>query len=108
MLDRLLGESASQILLFISAFGEGHGREIAAHFGVSQTAVRRQLERLELAGVLSSRTHGNVRIYQFNPRYAFLPQLRALLERALAFLPKSDRRKYYERRTRPRRAGKPL
>lgn len=107
MLDRLLGESASRILLFLQAFNEGHGRQIAATFDISQTAIARQLRQLEEAGVLASQLHGNVRIYRFNPRYPFLPELKALLERALAYLPESARRKYYERRTRPRRAGKP-
>jgi DNA-binding transcriptional ArsR family regulator len=108
MLDRLLGESASRVLLFIQTFGDGYAREIAANFGLSLSTVQHQLKRLEEAGVLASRVRGTVRLYQFNPRYPFLRELRKLLARAMEFMPASDRKKYYERRTRPRRAEKPL
>lgn len=108
MLDRLLGESASRVLLFIHTFEDAYARELAANFGLSLSAVQNQLKHLEEAGVLASRLRGTVRLYRFNPRYPFLKELRQLLERAIQFMPESDRKKYYERRTRPRRAGKPL
>jgi DNA-binding transcriptional ArsR family regulator len=108
MLDRLLGESASRVLLFIHAFEDSYAREIAANFGLSLSTVQNQLKRLEEAGVLASRVRGTVRLYRYNPRYPFLRELRQLLDRAMQFMPESDRKKYYERRTRPRRAGKPL
>lgn len=108
MLSRLFGESASRILLYLDAFEEGYAREIASNFGLSLFAVQQQLKRLEEAGVLASRLRGTVRLYQFNPRYPFLRELRSLLARAREFLPEEDRKKYYIHRTRPRRAGKPL
>ncbi len=108
MLDRLFGESASRILLFIHACDEGYAREIATNFGISLSAIQKQLMHLEEAGVLASRLRGRVRLYQFNPRYPLLPELRKLFDRALEYMPDADRKKYYERRTRPRRAGKPL
>jgi hypothetical protein len=51
---------------------------------------------------------GNVRIYTFNPRYPFLKELKSLLTQAFTFVPEAEKAKYYVRRTRPRRAGKPL
>jgi DNA-binding transcriptional ArsR family regulator len=108
MLDRLFGESAARILLFIHAYDDGYASEIAANFGISLSAIQKQLRQLEEAGVLSSRLRGRLRLYQFNPRYPFLPELRRLFERAMEYMPAADRTKYYERRTRPRRAGKPL
>lgn len=108
MLDRLLGESASRILLFIHAYQDGYASEIAANFGISLSAIQKQLMHLERAGVLSSRLRGRLRLYQFNPRYPFLPELRKLFDRAMEYMPEADRKKYSERRTRPRRAGKPL
>jgi DNA-binding transcriptional ArsR family regulator len=108
MLDRLFGESASRILLFIHISGDGYASEIAANFGISLSAIQKQLKHLEDAGVLVSRLRGRMRLYQFNPRYPFLPELRKLFDRAMEFMPEADRKKYYERRTRPRRAGKPL
>jgi DNA-binding transcriptional ArsR family regulator len=108
MLDRLFGESASRILLFILTYEDGYASEIAAHFGISLSAIQKQLMQLEEAGVLVSRLRGRMRFYLFNPRSPFLPELRKLLERALEYMPAADRKKYYERRTRPRRTGKPL
>ncbi len=108
MLDRLLGETASRVLLFIHAFEDAYAREIATSFGLSLSTVQHQLKRLEEAGVLGSRVRGTVRLYRFNPRYPFQRELRQLLDRAMQFMPDADRKKYYERRTRPRRAGKPI
>lgn len=108
MLDRLFGETGSRVLLFLQTFEDGYAREIAANFGLSLSPVQHQLAKFEDAGVLVSRLRGTVRLYQFNPRYPFLNELRKLLARALEFMPEADLKKYYERRTRPRRAGKPL
>lgn len=108
MLDRLFGEVGSRVLLFIHTHGDGYAREIANNFDLSLSPVQHQLAKLEDAGVLASRHRGTVRLYQFNPRYAFLRELQQLLARAMEFMPEADRKAYYERRTRPRRAGKPL
>lgn len=108
MLDRLFGESASRILLYLDAVEEGCAPEIAANFAISLSAVQRQLRNLEAAGVLVSRLIGNVRVYRWNPRYAFLREIRSLLSRAREFLSDEERKRYYSPRTRPRRAGKPL
>jgi len=107
MLDRLFGETGSRVLLFTHALGDSYAREIAANFELSLSTVQHQLAKFEEAGVLVSRMRGTVRLYQFNPRYAFLRELQQLLARALEYMPEAERKKYYERRTRPRRAGKP-
>lgn len=108
MLDRLFGESASRILLYLDAVEEGCAPEIAANFAIALSAVQRQLRNLEAAGVLVSRLIGNVRVYRWNPSYAFLREIRSLLSRAREFLSDEERKRYYSPRTRPRRAGKPL
>lgn len=108
MLDQLFGEAGSRVLLFIRALGDGYAREIAGNFALALSTVQHQLARFESAGVLASRTRGTVRLYQFNPRYPFLRELQQLLDRALEYTPELERKKYYERRTRPRRVGKPL
>ena len=51
--------------------------------------IRRTTEALAGAGVLASRLHGNVRFYQFNPRYAFLRELQQPLARALEYMPEA-------------------
>jgi hypothetical protein len=63
---------------------------------------------MENAGVLYSRLRGKVRLYGISPRYPFRKELEALLQKAFDFLGAAEKDKYYIRRRRPRRAGKPL
>lgn len=109
MLEALFGNRTSEkILFYLERYGEGYANRIATTFAIPVNAVQQQLKRLEDGGVVVSRLMGKVRIYQFNPRYPFVNELKALLKKGMAFLPESDIEKYYMQRTRPRKAGKPL
>jgi hypothetical protein len=109
MLAGLLGtDDAERILLFILSRDRGYGREIADFWGSTQTGTKRQLERLEATGVLMSEPVGRARVYQWNPRYPFAMELKALLRRAIDLLPEADRKRLTTDHRRPRRAGKPL
>lgn len=108
MIDALFGgRTAERVLLFLENYGDGYAREIAETFDVPVSMVQRQLTKLEDAGVLVSRLRGRTRLFAWNPRYALLEPLRALLRRALEFVPASEREQYFRQRRRPRRAGKP-
>ena len=109
MLEPLLGSAnAERCLLFILAREEGYATEIARFFGTNLYGIQKQLDKLETGGVLASYKAGRTRLYRFNPRYAFLKELRALLEKALAFYPADDQERLRVVRRRPRRRGKPL
>ncbi|MBU4457015.1 MAG: winged helix-turn-helix domain-containing protein [Nanoarchaeota archaeon] len=109
MLEPLLGsESSEQVLVFILARNEGYATEIARFFGANLYAIQRQLEKLEAGSVLVSREAGRTRLYEFNPRYPFLKELKSLLEKVLSFYPEETREKLLMNRRRPRRRGKPL
>ncbi|MBU2610912.1 MAG: winged helix-turn-helix domain-containing protein [Chloroflexi bacterium] len=109
MLEPLLGsESSEQVLVFILARNEGYATEIARFFGADLYAIQRQLEKLEAGSVLVSREAGRTRLYEFNPRYPFLKELKSLLEKVLSFYPEETREKLLMNRRRPRRRGKPL
>jgi len=109
MLETLLGStSCEQVLLYILARDEGYPREIARFFEVDYRPVRNQLDKLEVGGVLCSRSVGRTRVYSFNPRYAFLRELKALLDKALGFYPPDEQKRLRVVRRRPRRRGKPL
>jgi hypothetical protein len=109
MLEPILGSlSCERVLIFILAKQEGYAREIARFFNTDLDPVQKQLEKLEIGGVLVSRTAGRTRLYSFNPRYAFLKELRSLLEKALSFYPEKEREELVMSRRRPRRRGKPL
>jgi hypothetical protein len=109
MLQPLLGsESSERALIFLIAREEGYATEIARFFKTDLYGIQRQLEKLELGGVLVSRTAGRTRLYTFNPRYPFLDELLALLKKALSFYPNNTKEGLLMNRRRPRRRGKPL
>ena len=108
MLAPLLGSKGSEkVLIFIAARGEGYAREISKFFDTDISTIQNQLDKLELGGILASTTKGRTRLYIFNPRYAFLKELKLLLEKALSFYPENEREKLVMERRRPRRRGKP-
>lgn len=107
MLEGLFGNPVVEKIFFtISVYNECYALELAKTFEEPVNKFQQQLKRLEKGGIIVSRLVGRVRIYTFNPRYPFLKELRALLSRAYEFVPEKER--YFSRRTRPRRAGKPL
>ena len=109
MLQPILGSTSKEsVLLYLAARDEGYAREIARFFAVSLRPIQIQLARLEADGVLFSRLVGRTRLYGLNPRYPFLRELRALLEKALTFYPEPDRQRLLMNRRRPRKPGKPL
>ena len=109
MLTSLLGsKNAERALIFIFAREEGYAREIARFYETDLKSIQNQLDKLESAGVLSSRAVGRTRPYAFNPRYPFLAELKSLLEKALAFYPEQEREKLIMNRRRPRGRGKAL
>ena len=108
MLEPLLGSvNRERVLLFLYARGEGYPREIARFFQTDLDPIRKQLEKLEAGGVLYSRLAGRTRLYSFNPRYPFLPELEGLLKKALSYYPPNIQEEILMDRRRPRRRGKP-
>lgn len=109
MLTPLFGtENSERVLIFLLARESGYAREIAQFYDASLYAIQKQLEKLEAGSVLVSRTAGRTRLYQFNPRYPFLAELKALLEKAFSFYPEEVRENLMMNRRRPRGRGKPL
>jgi hypothetical protein len=109
MLEPLLGSTnAERVLIFLLARKEGYTREIARFFSSDPDSIQKQLKKFEEGGVLVSRPIGRTLLYFFNPRYPFLKQLKALLEKALTFYTQEDQKQLQMNRRRPRRSGKPL
>ena len=108
VLESILGSrSAARTLLYLEAYGSGYANGMAKTFGVSVTAMYRQLRRFEDGDVLVSRMVGNTRVFEFNPRSPTVRSLRRLLAEELDKLPESELKDYYRERRRPRRTGKP-
>jgi hypothetical protein len=109
MLEVILGsKNVERVLIYIYTRGEGYAREIARFYETDLLPIQKQLDKLEAGGVLVSREVGKTRPYVFNPRYPFLNELRALLEKALSFYPEDQREELTMNRRRPRAKGKAL
>jgi hypothetical protein len=109
MLARLLGSvNKERVLVFLAARQRGYAREIARFYSAPFTPVLKAIESLEAAGVIVGRDIGNVREYEFSPRYPARQELAALLSKALSLYPAKLREDLLLIRARPRRKGKPL
>ena len=109
MLKPLFGsKSYEKVLIFIEAFGEGYAREISRFFGMALDPIQKRMDKLELGGILVSFMKGRTRIYMFNPRYPFLKELKAMLDKAITFYPEEEQERLLMNRRRPCRRGKSL
>jgi hypothetical protein len=109
MIEAIVGsEGAERVLLFLAARNSGYPREIARTWSMDVSTVQSQLLRMERDGLLISRLVGRTRVYEFNPRYAYKDEVKALLNKALIQLPPDVREQLTLQRRRPRRSGKPL
>ncbi|NOH01415.1 MAG: winged helix-turn-helix transcriptional regulator [Chloroflexi bacterium] len=109
MIEVLLGsKNAERVLLYLFTREEGYAREIASFYNTDLKPIQMQLDKFEKGGVLVSRSIGRTRPYEFNPRYPFLNELKALLEKALSFYPAKEQGEFQMNRRRPRAKGKTL
>ncbi len=111
MLEYLFGNPViEKILFFLEANQKCYPSELKSTFQSPLYSFQRALARLEKGGVIVSHKEGKTLIYQFNPRYPFLNELKVFLQKAYSYFPDEIREKYYEpaTRKRPRRQGKPL
>jgi len=96
------------ILYYFYAYTKGYGRDIARLFDYNLLSVQKIILRLELAGIICGMTYGKTRLYEFDRRYPFYKELQALIKAAFDALPPEIEDKYFLRRNKPRRTGKPL
>src|SRR5262245_21122767 len=109
MIESLLGsKNAERVLMYLLARDEGYAREIATFYKTDLKSIQLQLDKFEKSGILASRTVGRTRPYVFNPRYPFLRELKALLEKTLSFYPTKEQGDLIMNRRRPRARGKNL
>lgn len=111
MLESLFGNPIiEKILLYLVINQKCYPSQLRKTFGNPLYSFQKALGRLEKGGVIVSYKEGKTLIYQFNPRYPFLKELKAFLAKAYSFFPEETRQTYYEpiTRKRPRRQGKPL
>jgi len=109
VIEGILGNiNKERCLQFIVARNEGYAREISEFYETSLSPIQNQLDNLEKNGILFSESKGRTIIYKLNPRYPFLKELSALIEKTFMFLPDEIYEKLINNRRRPRRKGKAL
>ena len=109
MIEPIVGsKSCEEVFIFIFARNEGYAKAIADFFNSDIYAIQKQLKRLEAANILVSKKVGRTRLYQFNPRYPFLKELKSLLDKALSYYPDDIKENLLMNRRRPRKSDKPL
>lgn len=109
MIEAIVGSTnAERVLSFLDARESGYASEIAKLYGVGPSMVQKQLDRMERDGLLVHESVGRMRIYSFNPRYAFTKPLRNLMSEVRAAYPKKLRDELELNRRRPRKKNKPL
>lgn len=109
MLEALFGTKSRELTLqYLLIFKEGYAREIAKYFDVALPSIQNQLKHFEENGLVLSKMSGRTKIYFLNPRYAFLQELTALLDKARLYYKPELKEKFEMQRKRPRRPGKPL
>lgn len=111
MLEKLFGNPVIEKILFYILINEkGYASQMKKIFNIPLYSIQIALARLETGGIIVAQQEGKTRIYQFNPRYPLLKELKIFLTKAYSFLPEDYKSKYYEVpvRKRPRRTGKPL
>ena len=107
MLDKLFGsKTAERVLMYLFIYQEAYPTEISRMFSLSLNMIQKQLQKFEEGGILVSRLRGKVRIYQWNPRYPCLSEVKKLLAKNFEYLPENIKDSFYRQRTRPRRKGK--
>ena len=98
MLEPILGNSTIEKILFtIESYGQAYPTELSKMFNIPVNGIQQQMERLENGGVVVSSMVGRTRLYQFNPRYPFLKELRALIQRAMEYLSEKEMQQYYKK-----------
>ncbi|MDH5718857.1 MAG: winged helix-turn-helix domain-containing protein [Spirochaetia bacterium] len=107
MLEGIFGnKTAEKILLHIFHYGEIHAAAIATDYNISESQVRKQLERFEKANILVSKTIGKARVYFFNKKTPFLKPILDLLRIVYESISIEEKENIFKARRRPRRKEK--
>jgi predicted transcriptional regulator len=100
-------ETRTRVMLVLYLLEESYPRELSRLLGVRLAAVQGALRSLERDGLVAGRTLGRNRMFQIDPRYFAVTELRPYLSR-LAEADAPLRERIGSLRRRPRRTGKPL
>ncbi len=86
MLDSLITSKTRIKLLtrlFLNSNSYGHLRGLQTEFGESSNSIRLELNRFEQAGLLTSHTEANRKVYSANTSHPLFPEINSLLRKHL-------------------------
>lgn len=96
MMKALFGsQSAAQILLFLLVNEQCYAHQLQRVLSLAITPAQKALARLEKGKILISQFQGKIRMYQFNPEYPFLIELKELIKRIYNHLSLDEKKRYY-------------
>ncbi len=95
-------------MLYLFHYQEAYARGAGRDLGIAVSAVQRQLDKFENAGLLVSRMVGNTRLYSFDPRHPATAKLKDLIRVFYEAMTTKERERLFPARRRPRRRGKPV
>ena len=111
MLEYLFAnKNVEKILMYLSIHEKAHATQLSRTFDSALDPIQKTLKKLAEGGLLVSFLEGKTRVFQWNPQYPFLAEIRALAKKAYGFLPSNIQEIQYRstQRKRPRKTGKPL
>jgi len=96
MLKSLFGnKNIERVLLFLLVNENCYAHQLRYLLDLSLTPIQNALSRLEVGGILISKSKKKKRIYSFNPNCELIQELEALLRKAYANLPVEEKKKYH-------------
>lgn len=109
MLDKILGSAtAMKIMLHLIHYKEIYPTAVAKDYQISLSAVQKQFQRFEEAGILVSKLVGKSRVYFFDKKSPVVKPFIELIKVYYDGLSLEDKEQLFGTRRRPRRAGKPV
>src|ERR1700730_12330459 len=111
MLEYLFAnKNVEKILICLNLHGKANATQLSRIFDSALDPIQKTLKKLEEGGLLFSFLEGKTRVFQWNPRYPFLGEVKALAGKAYEYLPTDIQESNYQftKRKRPRKTGKPL
>ncbi len=106
MISILGSLSRERVLTFIAAREEGYASEIVKFWDCPDRPIKRELNELEISGVLLAKSYGKTIVYSFNPRYYLRKELKALLLKIVNAYPPDIKEGLLFNRRRERAKGK--
>lgn len=103
-------KNVEKVLMYLFLHEKANATELHHTFKTSLDPIQKTLRKLEEGGLLVSFLEGRTRVFQWNSRYPFLQEIKALAKKSYEFLPVDIQNNCYKptKRKRPRKTGKPI